>query len=271
MNICPNCGKEVDENARHCGHCGHKLQIEQKKTMLGMAAIDPAELRAHLARARDTADAADAASTGAPASSPEMAPTEVMASISAPAESGVESESAEPGFEDEVDAATGPTQAMSALTEPAPAIESPAITTPGGDVAAQATGPMEALQTPESSASPAAADGREAVEEADPLAATEMELPAVDLKRPAEQPATAAAEGDVPPVSTPEPLASASEPLASELGEASEQGLASTLPDNLAQLTADPENKKRLLLFLGAAAALLLGCCILGSALAFFL
>ena len=42
MITCPNCGKDVSEDAVHCGHCGHRLQPKQQnKTMLGMGAIDP--------------------------------------------------------------------------------------------------------------------------------------------------------------------------------------------------------------------------------------
>lgn len=55
MITCPNCGKQVADDTVHCGHCGHRIQTDQKKTMLGMAAINPAELQKALAQGRETA------------------------------------------------------------------------------------------------------------------------------------------------------------------------------------------------------------------------
>jgi hypothetical protein len=66
MISCPNCGKEVVESAVHCGHCGHRLQGEQKKTMIGMGAVDPALLREQIEQARTEAEAKVEADAEAP-------------------------------------------------------------------------------------------------------------------------------------------------------------------------------------------------------------
>lgn len=56
MIICPNCGKEVSEDSVHCGHCGHRLKKEQqKKTMMGLGAID-ASWREKLTAAREESE-----------------------------------------------------------------------------------------------------------------------------------------------------------------------------------------------------------------------
>ena len=41
MIVCPNCGKQNADESVHCGFCGHQLQEGGKKTMFGMAALDP--------------------------------------------------------------------------------------------------------------------------------------------------------------------------------------------------------------------------------------
>ncbi|MFU8803640.1 MAG: zinc ribbon domain-containing protein [Bradymonadaceae bacterium] len=52
MITCPNCGKPVAEDVVHCGHCGHRMDHENKKTMLGMAAINADELQRAIAEAK---------------------------------------------------------------------------------------------------------------------------------------------------------------------------------------------------------------------------
>ncbi|RDV38164.1 zinc ribbon domain-containing protein [Bradymonadaceae bacterium TMQ3] len=282
MNTCPNCGKEVDDNARHCGHCGHKLQIDQKKTMLGMAAIDPHELQKRIAEARPAQKGEERVSEKAgPQSSesagpdPEMALTEVMEPVRFPrpedaharAEASVASDDAQPEGEQD-DIAIGPTEAMPALTLPTPASDGPEERADGEDqLPHQPTGPMEALPT----VAPADERGEwDASSLPDPLAATELEMSPVDLSKtgptstPAAEPesesapgAPQAAPGDAPEASTDAPVVTPTPA----------QGLAAQLPDNLAQLAGDPENKKRLILFVGAVVVVLLGCCILSVVL----
>lgn len=58
MITCPNCGKSVAEGVAHCGHCGHKMDIENKKTMLGMPAINAGDLQRSIAEAKDAAGSA---------------------------------------------------------------------------------------------------------------------------------------------------------------------------------------------------------------------
>ncbi|TXD35969.1 zinc-ribbon domain-containing protein [Lujinxingia vulgaris] len=295
MNICPNCGKEVDDNARHCGHCGHKLQLDQKKTMLGMAAIDPQELQKRIAEARPADREEPAPEEGQPDSpsgagpAPEMAPTEVMEPIrlpkpdsaSAPTEPPVAQDEAEPDdAHDESDFATGPTQAMPSLTRPTPATDGPQERADDqGPLPTQPTGPMEALPTGAPSDEPGEWDARDLP---DPLAATELEMSPVDLSKTGP---SATPDADVKPAS--EPASDASEDRAPggaqvvvddapstptdapALTPTPAQGLAAQLPENLARLTEDPENKKRLMLFVGAVAVVLLGCCILSAVLSF--
>lgn len=57
MVPCPNCGKSVAEGIAHCGHCGHKMDVENKKTMMGMPAINPDDLQGSIAEAKSAASA----------------------------------------------------------------------------------------------------------------------------------------------------------------------------------------------------------------------
>lgn len=100
MNICSNCGKEVSVGVAHCGHCGHRQEVDQKRTMIGMGAVDP-EWQQKLIAARAAAkekekaaeqagDAQEQGSEGGPASGVVfeddedlgMAPTQMMDTVS---------------------------------------------------------------------------------------------------------------------------------------------------------------------------------------------
>ena len=297
MNICPNCGKEVDDNARHCGHCGHKLQIDQKKTMLGMAAIDPQELQKRIAEARPAGRGEERASEEEPPAgagpAPEMAPTEVMEPVRLPQPDAARHEGeADPSDAgdtgqaledaDDNDFATGPTQAMPALTRPTPASDEPEERADDqGPLPTQPTGPMESLPKGAPSDAPGEWDVRDFP---DPLAATELEMSPVDLSKtgpsapstsssqPSSASESAAETAEDRRQSSPQttvddaPAASTDAPA---LTPTPAQGLSAQLPENLARLTEDPENKKRLMLFVGAVVVVLLGCCILSAVLSF--
>lgn len=301
MNICPNCGKEVDDNARHCGHCGHKLQIEQKKTMLGMAAIDPQELQKRIAEARPAGRGEERASEEEPPAgagpAPEMAPTEVMEPVRLPqpdaarhegeadlSDAGDTGQALEDA--DDNDFATGPTQAMPALTRPTPASDEPEERADDqGPLPTQPTGPMESLPKGAPSDAPGEWDVRDLP---DPLAATELEMSPVDLSKTGPSaPLASEAQPDPQPGPTSEtaedrrqssPQAAVDDAPSDVQTDATgapaltptpTQGLSAQLPENLARLTDDPENKKRLMLFVGAVAVVLLGCCILSAVLSF--
>lgn len=57
MISCSNCGKEISEDVAHCGHCGHRVQLKQKKTMVGLGAIDKDALQAKLEKNKQAAKA----------------------------------------------------------------------------------------------------------------------------------------------------------------------------------------------------------------------
>ncbi len=143
MKICPNCGKEVSETSIHCGHCGHRLQVEQKKTMIGMGAVDPA-WREQLEQAREQAGGGDGEQAEAPVPTLEMedsdAPTQMMDAVP-----GQDEESPSPVAGE---AAFAPTEIHHNLKERATGVteaaESPAVEKPNDEGVApgNVTGPQ---------------------------------------------------------------------------------------------------------------------------------
>ncbi len=90
MIVCPNCGKQNADESVHCGFCGNQLQEGGKKTMFGMAALDPEELRKAAEAAKSAAPHAqrsnlsDASATPAlPPQEDAFAKTEALPSVSA--------------------------------------------------------------------------------------------------------------------------------------------------------------------------------------------
>ena len=72
MITCPNCGKEVTEDVLHCGHCGHRMKKEVKKTMIGMGALNSDDLKRAIARSRESAE--QAGDSKAPEATEQAAP-----------------------------------------------------------------------------------------------------------------------------------------------------------------------------------------------------
>ncbi len=155
MNICPNCGKEVSEDAAHCGHCGHRLEVEQKKTMLGLGAVDP-EWQEKFEEAREARLKQEASGPGEDSSDAAMEKTEAMEAVDFPDTAPMET-----GFDDRDDAAPS---AADAIGEQAAAATTENLGTFPGDEAASdlsvgedafaATAAMESVSGP-----PAAAAG----------------------------------------------------------------------------------------------------------------
>jgi hypothetical protein len=57
MINCPNCDKQIADDAAHCGYCGHQLEEKsKKKTMFGMAAIGGDELKKAVEDAKKAKD-----------------------------------------------------------------------------------------------------------------------------------------------------------------------------------------------------------------------
>lgn len=106
MNICPNCGKEVSEDAAHCGHCGHRLEVEQKKTMLGLGAVDP-EWKKKMEEARGTSSEQSASDGGEAPSDIAMDKTEAMEAVDFP-----DTAPMEPGFDKSDEAAPSAADAI---------------------------------------------------------------------------------------------------------------------------------------------------------------
>lgn len=158
MNICSNCGKEVSMGAAHCGHCGHRQEVTQKRTMIGMGAVDP-EWQQKLMAARAAAEEKEQAAEDMAGA---LDQTAAMEPVSAAAIGGFS--------EDDDELGTAPTQMMEPLDPkeiarfadeaPAPAIES------GGTDLAD-TIPQEPFQLDQQSATAplaaASASGEEAV------------------------------------------------------------------------------------------------------------
>lgn len=120
MIVCPNCGKEVSEDAAHCGHCGEAIQTEQKKTMIGIGAVvDPEDLPG------GGADASGAESGTDGGEDPSLAATELMEQVDLPEPDDEPQQqpdvgdAAEDGAESAEAMATGPTMAMGTVDEPA--------------------------------------------------------------------------------------------------------------------------------------------------------
>lgn len=173
MISCPNCGKDIDDDAAHCGHCGHKIEVKSKKTIMGFGgAVDPDALRSKLDKAKKkdkggqggpkiprppsqggsklprpsgSSDGADAPATGEEA--PDMAPTQLMDSVDLPTPEGEDGgEAAASDFE------TAPTEMMDqpeasdfdefedddgafAATKAMSTVESPKVTEPAEEEA----------------------------------------------------------------------------------------------------------------------------------------
>jgi hypothetical protein len=72
MITCPNCGKQNADEAVHCGFCGHQLQEGGKKTMFGMAALDPEALKRAAEEAKLKKEQEAAASLEKPAPLPKL-------------------------------------------------------------------------------------------------------------------------------------------------------------------------------------------------------
>lgn len=57
MINCPNCDKQIADDAAHCGYCGHQLEDKsKKKTMFGMAALGGDELKKAVEEAKKAKD-----------------------------------------------------------------------------------------------------------------------------------------------------------------------------------------------------------------------
>ena len=130
MIVCPNCGKEISEDAAHCGHCGARIEQQQKKTMIGVGAIDSEKLK-------EASNAGAASFSGSSSSAddepedqqggrdPSLAATEVMEELKLPEPDGDdggdgdEGESSDPEPNDAEGMATGPTMAMDTVDRPA--------------------------------------------------------------------------------------------------------------------------------------------------------
>lgn len=79
MISCPNCGKSVADDAVHCGHCGHKIElVTNQKTMMGFS-LSPEDLQKAIAEAGQQRAAQSAAV--AQAEPVELARTEILPSL----------------------------------------------------------------------------------------------------------------------------------------------------------------------------------------------
>lgn len=187
MIVCPNCGKEVDEGAAHCGHCGEKIETEQKKTMIGLGAVDMDDIKKKVEESKNASQNTGSDATGGEAAGvgvaeppgldsdvgddeedeASTAKTEVMSEISLPtpgearaesesgegadAEGDVEGEAGEEDTESRQEFATASTEAMDSVDAPAVGEEDPgtADTIPESDSGPQAPQvPQEELMSP---------------------------------------------------------------------------------------------------------------------------
>ncbi len=124
MISCPNCGKKISEDAAHCGHCGHRIEVKQKKTMVGMGAIDQDELRAKLKKNKKAAQADDSSPVGGDVSGesdalpPDLAATTMMDEFELPTPGDGEAAADEQGAS--ANFGTAPTAKMDKLEKPSP-------------------------------------------------------------------------------------------------------------------------------------------------------
>lgn len=115
MIICPNCGKEISEDVVHCGHCGHQIETEQKKTMMGFGAVDPEKLKKDVEDAKKAKSATESDAGSEEKSTPDggdggddvdMGPTKMMDEFKLP----------KPGKKDDAQEIAGaPTAAMGSV------------------------------------------------------------------------------------------------------------------------------------------------------------
>ncbi len=81
MISCPNCGKSVADDAVHCGHCGHKIEMAtNQKTMMGFS-LSPEDLQKAIAEAGQLRASQSAAAEAELVD--EMGRTEILPAIDA--------------------------------------------------------------------------------------------------------------------------------------------------------------------------------------------
>ncbi len=131
MISCPNCGKDIADDSAHCGHCGHKIEVGSKKTIMGFGgAVDASALRAKLkaAKAREKGSATPPTGPSSQEDAPDMAPTQMMDTVPGPGQGDVSDIETAPTemmdqpspsdfdvMEDEEDDAFAATKAMSTI------------------------------------------------------------------------------------------------------------------------------------------------------------
>ncbi len=122
MISCPNCGREIPDDVAHCGHCGHRIEVEQKKTMMGMGALDLDQLKDDVEKGRKAKEKRQAQQKPDSASeeseeNDELAATELLDQFNPPgadAEPGDSGDASAPEEGGE-ELMTAPTAAMDAV------------------------------------------------------------------------------------------------------------------------------------------------------------
>jgi DNA-directed RNA polymerase subunit RPC12/RpoP len=271
MHSCPNCGKEVSEDAAHCGHCGHQIEVVQKKTMMGLGAVDMEALKAKYSEAKAKREAAQSEAT-AEEDDNSLAKTELMDVVELPTP-GQEPEPA-PAKEDE-EFVTAPTEAMDTVDaeaalakkeELAATEETPQVAPAAGEGAAEEGGDDgggrweigQAVAEAEPEPEPAPVEEPVEPEVADEIPSADPKPAARGPMEPAPAPAMAA--GDV---------AVGGEAAAADLGvSAAQVGDGGTFDP----MAGDEEggSSKKMFIIIGAALFVFFGCCVVGPLIAMF-
>lgn len=300
MHSCPNCGKEVAEDAAHCGHCGHQLEVGQKKTMLGLGAVDAEALKANIAKAKSAKakeEQGEAKTSGADEGDANeevpLAKTELMDVVDLPtpgqssADANADDASSEDGAAKGSDFVTAPTEAMDTVD----------ASDLGSDEWAGDQDLAATEETPQVAASMAAADergddddrddeaggrweigqedsepglafdsaGESAVADpmADPMADGDSEAPGLEAPAGDGAPVmSGSAMDDAPVQASPNEVAAASD-LGASAAQVGDGG-------SFDPAGGDDGSNKKMFLIAGAVLFVLFGCCISGTAIAYF-